>query len=140
MKIGMIGLGAMGLPIAQRLVDAGWAVAAFVRRAEVAATARGLGIEVVSSPSELAAASDLMIICVYSDEQVTEVVFGKDGIASGLRAGSILINHTTGRPATAERLAHLAGEHDAAFLDCALSGGPHDIERGQLTLLVGGDT
>ncbi len=139
LSVGMVGLGAMGLPIAQRLLAAPFKVSAVARRPDAAREAAALGIEVVDSISELAARSDVLIICVYSDEQVDEVTFGAGGIAEGLGPETILINHTTGRPSTAQRLDALAAERGASFLDCALSGGPHDIARGELTLLVGGD-
>jgi 3-hydroxyisobutyrate dehydrogenase-like beta-hydroxyacid dehydrogenase len=135
----MVGIGNMGMAIARRIRSAGFAVHAFARRPEVMAEARSFGVEEVPTLAELARASDVVIVNVFSDDQVREVALGPDGLMAHLRPGSILVNHTTGRPATAERLAVQAREGGFAMLDCAMSGGPLDIEAGQLTILAGGD-
>lgn len=139
-SVGLVGLGEMGMPMAQRLRAAGHELRVFVRRSEVRDAARGLGAIPVASLAELGDACDVVIVCVYSDDQVREVALGPDGIVAHLRAGAVLVNHTTGRPSTALALAAAARARDASMLDCALSGGPADIAAGRLTLLVGGDS
>ena len=138
-QVGLVGIGAMGMPMARRLASVGYELSVVARRAEVAAEAKALGARVEASPSDLAAMCEVVIVCVYTDEQVVEVAFGPEGIVSSLNQGAVLINHTTGRPSTAVALAAATAERGAKFLDCALSGGPQDIEKGELTLLVGGE-
>lgn len=137
--VGVVGLGEMGMPMLRRLRAADVPVQVFARRPEVVEQAVGVGAVPASSLAELGAASDVAIICVYSDDQVREVALGADGVIAHMRPGTVLVNHTTGRPSTGEALAAAARERDVAMLDCALSGGPPAIEQGTLTLLVGGD-
>ena len=137
--VGLVGLGEMGMPMARRLRSAEWPLRVFARRPEVLDEACSLGAVTSASLAELAAVSDVVIVCVYSDDQVREVALGDDGLIAHLRAGSVLCNHTTGRPSTGRALDEVAQGRHVGVLDCALSGGPADIDAGALTLLVGGD-
>jgi 3-hydroxyisobutyrate dehydrogenase-like beta-hydroxyacid dehydrogenase len=137
--VGIVGLGEMGMPMLRRLRAADVPVRVFARRAEVVEQAAALDGDPVESLAELGAVSDVAIICVYSDDQVREVALGPDGVIAHMRPGTVLVNHTTGRPSTGEALAEAAAEREVVMLDCALSGGPVAIEQGTLTLLVGGD-
>ena len=87
----------------------------------------------------MATTSDVVIVNVFSDDQVREVALGPDGLMAHMRPGSVLVNHTTGRPSTAAGSGYDGGRRGFTMLDCAMSGGPMDIAAGQLTLLVGGD-
>lgn len=127
------------MPMARRIRAADHPLRVFARRSEVLEEARALGAEPVASLGELGAVSDVVIVCVYSDDQVREVALGAGGIVEQMRPGTILVNHTTGRPSTGEALAETARQREVTMLDCALSGGPVAIEQGTLTLLVGGD-
>ena len=140
LRVGLVGVGEMGMPIAQRLIAAGYSLIAYPRRPEVREELSQLGADNAGSLHELAGASDIVIICVYTDDQVREVALGPEGFIAHLRGGSVVINHTTGRPATAEALGAAANEQSCSMLDAALSGGPADIAAGKLTLLVGGDS
>lgn len=132
MNVGLVGLGEMGMPILERLRAAGHDVSFLARRPEVIRRAEGLG----AVPAAGFADRDVVIICVYSDEQVREV---GPAVLASLRPGATLVNHTTGSPATVALLAEAAGPRGVRVLDAALSGGPADIRAGRLTLLVGGD-
>jgi 3-hydroxyisobutyrate dehydrogenase-like beta-hydroxyacid dehydrogenase len=137
--VGIVGLGEMGMPMLRRLRAAEVPVRVFARKAEVVEQAAELGGDPVSSLAELGGASDIVIVCVYSDEQVREVALGEHGVLAHMKPGSVLVNHTTGRPSTGQALAAAASGQGVTVLDCALSGGPPAIEQGTLTLLVGGD-
>jgi 3-hydroxyisobutyrate dehydrogenase-like beta-hydroxyacid dehydrogenase len=132
MKVGMVGLGEMGMPMLERLRASDHDVSVRARRAEVIERATSLGATVADDFAD----RDVVITCVYSDEQVREV--GPEVLAS-MRPDSTLINHTTGSPITATLLAGDAEPRRVRVLDAALSGGPGDIRAGRLTLLVGGD-
>ena len=82
--------------------------------------------------------SDVVIVCVYDDHDVKEVCLGEQGVIANMRPGSVLVNHTTGDPATARLLSRHARVRRVHFLDAALSGSPADIADAKLTLLVGG--
>ena len=132
MNIGMVGLGEMGMPMLERLRASGHDVSVRARRAEVIERAVGLGATAADDFSD----RDVVIICVYSDDQVREA--GPEALAT-MKPGSTLVNHTTGSPTTAALLAGEAESRRVRVLDAALSGGPDDIRAGRLTLLVGGD-
>ena len=132
MRVGIVGLGEMGMPMLERLRAAGHDVDFQARRAEVVEVAASLGGRAVDGFG----ACDVVLVCVYSDEQVRDVA---PGIVSSMRPGAILVNHTTGDPATATWLATLAEGRGVRVLDGALSGSPQSIRAGNLTLLVGGD-
>ena len=132
MNIGMVGLGEMGMPMLERLRAAGHDVRFRARRPEVIERAVGLG----ATPDDGFGDRDVVIICVFSDDQVREV--GPEVLAT-MKTGSTLVNHTTGSPATATLLAREAEPRGVRVLDAALSGGPDDIRAGRLTLLIGGD-
>jgi len=138
-QVGLVGVGEMGMAMLERMRAADIPVMVFARRPEVAATAAGLGATLAGSGHELAAASDLVIVCVYTDDQVREVCLGPDGLVGAMRSGSVLLNHTTGSPDTPVALAADAAPRGVRVLDAALSGAPSDIRAGDLTLLVGGD-
>ena len=97
-----------------------------------------LGASNGGSLEGLAAACDLVIVCVYDDDQVKEVCLGPRGLVSHMPRESVLINHTTGDPETARILDGQADSAGVRFLDAALSGSPAAIGEGRLTLWVGG--
>lgn len=134
--VGIVGVGQMGRPIADRLLAAGTPTAFFARRSEVIADLTAAGARALPSIVELAAASDLLVVCVFSDAQVREVLLD-DRALDSLRPGAVLVNHVTGSAALARQLAAELPS-GAGYLDAPMSGSADDIARGELTLLVGG--
>lgn len=132
MRVGIVGLGEMGMPMLERLCAAGHEVGFQARRAEVVEAASSHGAQ----PADGFGGCDVVLICVYSDDQVREVA---SSIVPTMREGAVLVNHTTGDPETATWLAALGAEHGVRVLDGALSGSPQSIRAGNLTLLIGGD-
>jgi 3-hydroxyisobutyrate dehydrogenase-like beta-hydroxyacid dehydrogenase len=123
MKVGFIGAGRMGRPMAARLVEAGHTVREVGRSPERLA--------------EVAAKADVVVVCVFDDEQVRQVCL--DGtLLAAMPSGSALIVHTTASPLTIEAIAARAAGHDVDVVDAPVSGGPHDAAVGSLTLFVGG--
>src|SRR4051794_5326913 len=104
-RIGFIGLGLMGSPIAMRLIEAGRPVTIWGRTPAKLAPAIASGATLASSPRSLAASADVVILCVTDAAAVDAVVFGEDGIAKGATPGSILIDHSSIRPESTRHMA-----------------------------------
>lgn len=136
MRVGFIGAGRMGTPMVRRLADAGHHVHALGRSDEKRRAITELNAHPVATLAETAERADAVVVCVFTDEQVKQVCLDSD-LLTAMRPGSALILHTTGSPRTAEAIA-AAGTHVDVF-DAPVSGGPHDIAAGHVTLFVGGD-
>lgn len=134
-RIGFVGAGRMGAPMVRRLVESGHEVRALGRTDDKSAMIREMGAEPVARVAEVADGADVVVVCVFTDEQVRQVCL-TDGLAAGLRKGGALVIHTTGSPATARMLA--ADYPDIDVVDAPVSGGPHNIAAGEVTLFVGG--
>ena len=139
MNIGCIGVGRMGRPIVDRLVNAGHDVIALVRQPEARAAAEAEGLTCADSVAATVHDADAVFCVVVTDEQVRSVCLGPDGAIAGMNAGATLIQHTTSDPETALLIAEEGAQRGIKVLDAALSGSPHDISAGDLTLWVGGD-
>jgi 2-hydroxy-3-oxopropionate reductase len=136
-KIGFIGAGRMGRPMVARLVEAGHDVHALGRSAERRCDIEQLGAKAVAEAAEVGTQAEVVVVCVFTDEQVRQVCLASDLFAT-MAPGSVLVVHTTGSPRTAETIAARAAPHDVDVLDAPASGGPHDAAAGRLTLFVGG--
>jgi 3-hydroxyisobutyrate dehydrogenase-like beta-hydroxyacid dehydrogenase len=136
-RVGFIGVGHMGRPMVDRLVAAGAPTEVYVRRQELRDELASAGIAVAASATDLAARSELVILCFFNDAQVREVMLD-DGVLAAMRPGSILVSHVTGSPALSRDLQAAAPE-GVTVLDVPISGTDDHIRRGQLTLMVGGD-
>jgi 3-hydroxyisobutyrate dehydrogenase-like beta-hydroxyacid dehydrogenase len=137
MRIGFVGVGHMGRPMVDRLRAAGWPLEVYVRRPEQRAELESGGIAVAASQHELAAGSDVLILCFFSDSQVREVMLD-DGVLQSMQPGSVLVSHVTGSPALSTEL-QAAAPDGVTVLDVPISGTEDHIRRGELTLMVGGD-
>lgn len=127
----------MGRPMVHRLMAAGHSVRVLGRSAEVRTTLAAEGIQATGDLEAVAAESDAVVVCVFSDDQVREVCL--DGpLVDLLPAGSTLVVHTTGSPRSVEMIAARTESRGIGVLDAPVSGGPHDIAAGQITMFVGG--
>jgi 3-hydroxyisobutyrate dehydrogenase-like beta-hydroxyacid dehydrogenase len=138
-RVGFIGPGRMGRPMVDRLVAAGYEVTVLVRGAEARAAAAADGLTVAATVRDAVAGAELVFVVVLNDEQVRSVCLGPDAALAAMAAGGTLVQHTTSDPATAVLIAEAGADRGIRVLDAALSGGPHDIAAGTLTLWVGGD-
>lgn len=136
-SVGFVGAGQMGRPMVDRLITGGWPSEVFARRADHRAELKQAGIAVAASPAELAGRSDLVIVCLFSDAQVRELVLD-GGVLAAMRPGSVLVSHVTGSPELPLAL-QAAAPAGVTVLDVPVSGTSDSIKVGQLTLLVGGD-
>jgi len=126
----------MGRPMVDRLAAAGCAPMVYARRAEVVADLRAAGIDAVESPTALAATVDVLVMCLFSDAQLRELLFD-DGVLAAMRPGAVLVSHTTGSPELLVELATSAPE-GVDVVDMPVSGGAAEIAEGRLTVLAGG--
>ncbi|OBF14868.1 NAD(P)-dependent oxidoreductase [Mycobacterium sp. ACS4331] len=138
MKVGFVGAGRMGAPMVVRLIDAGHEVVVLGRTPERRDELTSLGARAVAEPREVAAGADIVVVCVFTDGQVRQLCLGSEGLVAAMRSGSVLVLHTTGSPRTAEALAAEGERNGVAVIDAPVSGGPHDIAAGSVTLFVGG--
>lgn len=137
--IGWIGLGAMGLPMARRLVDGGVPLSVWARRPIDPTTQTALGDPpIAKSPKQLAASCPIVCTIIGGPPDVAAIYRGPDGLLSGVRRDSILIDHTTSSPELARELALEASQRGADILDAPVSGGPGGAATGRLTMMVGG--
>ena len=120
-----------------RLVEAGHQVRALGRSDEKLAAISELGAEAVDEIGAVSAAADVVVICVFTDEQVREICLA-GGLLAAMPSGSALVLHTTGSPRTIEAVAERAAPGRVEVIDAPVSGGPHNVATGELTLFVGG--
>jgi 3-hydroxyisobutyrate dehydrogenase-like beta-hydroxyacid dehydrogenase len=137
MRIGFVGAGRIGRPMVARLLGAGHRVRALARSDAAGRWLAGAGATPVGALPEVADGAGAVVVCVHTDEQVRAVCL-QTGLLDAMPAGSVLVVHTTGSPDTAELLAERAAGRGVAVVDAPISGGPHDVEAGRVTLFVGG--
>ena len=104
-KIGIIGLGFMGRPIAENLIRKGYMLTIFARIEQVKAEMKALGAKVVQSPKSLAEQTDIIFLVVTDSKAVRQLLFGPDGLVKGASAGMIIVDMTTSDPLSSRRLA-----------------------------------
>jgi 3-hydroxyisobutyrate dehydrogenase len=136
MRVGFIGLGAMGMPMTRHLLEAGHEVTVASRSPGPIERAVSLGAVDGGSPAGVAAASEMVILCVPSSPQVAEVV---EGMLPSLGEGQVVVDCSTIDPEVERAQHQRVAEVGAAFLDAPLSGGTAGAEAGTLTLMVGGE-
>jgi 2-hydroxy-3-oxopropionate reductase len=137
-SVGVIGLGVIGKPIAERLVKAGYGVSVFDVRAEPVAALQGLGATACATPAAVAKRSEIIISLVSTEAQTDDVVSGAGGVLETLRAGSIFVTGSTLGPAPARRIAQVLAHKGGETLDAPISGGYLAASEGTLSLMVGG--
>jgi 2-hydroxy-3-oxopropionate reductase len=138
-RIGFIGLGIMGRPMAQNLLQSGYELTVHNRSPEKAQELGEAGASVASSPREVAHESDIIITMLPDSPQVREVVAGEDGVLEGIHEGALLIDMSTISPVVTEELAQAVKEKGASMLDAPVSGGDVGAIEGTLSIMVGGE-
>jgi 2-hydroxy-3-oxopropionate reductase len=138
-RIGFIGLGVMGAPMARNLLAAGHEVVAWNRSPDPLAELAEAGARGADGPAAVAAAADLVISIVSDDAALREVLGGPGGAIAAARPGSLIIDMSTVSPALARELADEAGARGVGFLDAPVSGGDVGAREGTLSIMVGGN-
>jgi 3-hydroxyisobutyrate dehydrogenase-like beta-hydroxyacid dehydrogenase len=138
-KLGFIGIGYMGRPIAQRLLNAGFRLTAYDRHRTKAEGLIRYGGTVAENVAELSSNCDVVLSCLASDEAVLNIYKGADGAFANAHRGSLVIDLSTVNPQTSQELSRLGSERGVDVLDVTISGSTPVAEQGALTLFGGGD-
>ncbi|MBO2521633.1 MAG: 2-hydroxy-3-oxopropionate reductase [Firmicutes bacterium] len=138
-RIGFIGLGIMGRPMARNLLRAGYSLTVYNRSRGPVDELAAEGAAPAGSPAELAAESDVIITIVTDSPDVEEVIAGERGVIHGARPGSAVIDMSTISPKVARELAARLAQKGVAMLDAPVSGGDKGAREGTLSIMVGGD-
>jgi 3-hydroxyisobutyrate dehydrogenase-like beta-hydroxyacid dehydrogenase len=138
LRIGFIGLGSIGKPMAERLAELDHPLSIWARRPEVLESF-GPEVQRAQTPLILAGQCDVIGLCVFDDVAVEEVLFGSEGLIDGLAPGTIVMIHSTVPPLFVESVAERAQAFGVHILDAPISGGPDSAGRGDLTIMLGGD-
>ncbi|HEX6709623.1 MAG TPA: 2-hydroxy-3-oxopropionate reductase [Rubrobacter sp.] len=137
-KIGFIGLGIMGKPMARNLIEAGYELVVYNRTREKAEELASEGATVAGSPKDVAEQSDIIITMLPDSPQVEEVLTGEDGVLEGVREGALIVDMSTISPVVTEELSEKTRENGASMLDAPVSGGDVGAIDGTLSIMVGG--
>ena len=138
-RVGFIGLGNIGGAMVTRIIGAGFPTVLWARRPDAITPFAGALVETAQSPADLASRADIVGICVWSDEDVQDVMLGAHGVLAGCRPGTVVAIHSTTQPATCRSLADAGREPDVAVIDAPVSGGRDGALAGTLVVAVGGD-
>jgi 3-hydroxyisobutyrate dehydrogenase-like beta-hydroxyacid dehydrogenase len=138
MKIGFIGLGTMGAPMAGHLLVPGHELVVYARRRETATALLDSGAIWADDPKTLAAQCELVFTCLPGPAEIEAIYRGPNGLMAGLRPGTAAIDCSTGAPSAVRALAADLAAIDVTFMDAPVSGGPKGATSGKLAIWVGG--
>ncbi len=138
-RLGFVGIGYMGRPIARRLLESGFKLTAYDRNHSKAEELIQYGGNVAQSVSELSSSCDVVLSCLPSDEAVLDIYRGPDGVFASAHRDSRVIDLSTVYPETSQELSRLGSERGVDVLDVTISGSTPAAENGLLTLFGGGN-
>ena len=136
MRVGFIGLGNMGGPLARRLVQR-HQLTVHDRRPEVMQSFIDEGASGAASPAELAAKCEIVLTCLPTSSEVRDVIFGGGGLLEGLQPGAMVADMTTGDPAQTRAMAQDLADKGLHMIDAPVSGGPRGANEGNIAIMVG---
>jgi 3-hydroxyisobutyrate dehydrogenase len=125
--------------MARRIVEGGYPTTLWARRPATLEPFADTPAKVAESPAELAAASDLVCLCVVSDADIDEITGDEHGLVAAMKPGSVIAVHSTVHPDTCRELAKRAGAQGVSVIDAPVSGGGPAASEGRLLVMVGGD-
>lgn len=139
-RLGYLGLGLMGTPMARRLLTAGHQVTVWNRSEGKVVPLVEAGATRARTPRDLSANSDIIFVCVTDAAAVEEVIFGAEGLAAAPGAGKLVVDFSSIHPDAARDLARrLSDRNDARWIDAPVSGGTKGAEEGTLAIMAGGE-
>jgi 3-hydroxyisobutyrate dehydrogenase len=138
-KIGFIGIGTMGKPMATNLIKAGYQLIVYDVNSKAVAELQALGAKSAVSPMEVAQDSEIILTSLPTPQIVEQVVLGPEGVLAGAKAGTVLVEMSTVTPETSRKLAKAAETQGVQVLDAPVSGGEAGAKAATLTIIVGGE-
>jgi len=138
LRVGWVGLGAIGEPMARRVLQAGFGLQVWNRDAAKSTRFAADGAQAAPSPAALARATDVVCLCVTDARAVEQVVFGREGVSDGLAPGTVVVDHSTIHPAATRALAERLAARGGHWIDAPVSGGPAGAREGRLSVFAGG--
>lgn len=138
-RVAFLGLGHMGAPMAQRLLDAGYPLTVYNHTAERARQFAGDRATVAKTPRDAAAQADVLVLMVTGDTAVRELLIGEQGALASARPGAVLIDMSTVSPEINRQVAEEARRRGVEVLDAPVSGSVPQAQEGALVIFVGGD-
>ncbi|MCK4864505.1 MAG: 2-hydroxy-3-oxopropionate reductase [Gammaproteobacteria bacterium] len=139
MKIGFIGLGIMGQPMALNILNSGHSVWVYARRPAMMKPLTDAGATACSSSTEVAANTDIIFICVSDTQDVEKVILGEEGILKSIKKDSVVVDMSTISPSATRALAKTLSDNECHMLDAPVSGGEQGAIDGALSIMVGGE-
>jgi 3-hydroxyisobutyrate dehydrogenase len=139
MKIGWIGLGNMGIPMATQLIDAAYQVAVYNRSKGKESELQKLGAATAETPQALLEKADIVILMVSDDQAIEQIFEGNKGLLSADAKGKIIINMSTVSPGISKQMHQKCKLNGIDYLDAPVSGSVKQAETGQLVIMVGGE-
>ena len=139
MRIGFIGLGSQGAPMARKIIDARYPMTLWARRPASLEPFADTAAKVAGSPAELAAVTDLVCLCVVGDADIAELASGEHGLLAGAQRGTVIAVHSTVHPDSCRDLADKAGARGVSVVDAPVSGGGPAAQEGRLLVMAGGE-
>ena len=137
-RIGFIGLGIMGRPMAHNLIKAGYSLSVHARRPDMMQPLANAGATACKNAQAVAAQSDIIITMVSDTPDVEQVILAEQGVIHGVQADSIVIDMSTISPSATRRMAELLGKKGIQMLDAPVSGGEQGAIDGTLSIMIGG--
>ncbi|MEE2774195.1 MAG: NAD(P)-dependent oxidoreductase [Pseudomonadota bacterium] len=139
-RVGFIGLGVIGFPMAGHLVDCGHEMIVYNRSSEkISKFVNSFSCASAETPAELARDTEVIFCCVGNDNDVLDVTIGDDGAFKTMGANAIFVDHTTASASLARKLSNIASSSGRKFIDAPVSGGEIGAQNGTLTTMCGGD-
>ena len=139
--VGFIGLGTMGRPMVAQLVDGGFTVRVYDIDRDAVAAVQALGnrVSAAASPADIGASCEIVVTMLPSGHEVSDIVIGKDGVATAMAPGGIVLDTSSSQPWLTQALAGALEAKGIALVDAPVSGAREGAETGTLTFMVGGD-
>ena len=138
-KIGFIGLGVMGKPMARNLLRSGYSLVVYDLMPAQVEELAGEGAKKAGSPKEVAQRSDIIFTMVTDSAAIEEAIFGDEGILAGIRPGSVLVDMSSVEPRVSRKIATALADRGADMLDAPVSGGEPGAVAGTLAIMAGGE-
>lgn len=138
-NIGWIGLGKMGIPMAQNLINEGYKLNVYNKTKGKAAIWQDKGVREIETPALLLAESDIVILMVSDDTAIHEIFTSKGGLLNSNTTGKIIVNMSTVSPAISKEMALLCEKNGNSYIDAPVSGSVKQATEGTLVIMTGGD-